>query len=195
MTKLKKLKYTGYKGGGCVPYLIANMTDSDIPIKGLEITETTSFDEQDASKMLQKAWDSRAYFKAILAEDRYISPNKEVKVLKWIDYIRFAKSSTVQQAKQGAVNGQLMVILLEVVMPNKNLHAIGLFYSPSTGDCIIIDPAKEKPISRDIALVFQIYRVLKVCPLFFEATKLVFYPAEGTRFLFEEVQKVGVGNG
>ncbi len=191
MSSLKPLKYKGYKGGGCVPYLIANMTDSDIPIKGLKITETTSFDEYDASKMFQRAMDSKNYFKAIIAEDRYMDfHSRTIKVQKWIEHHRFEKSAMIQQVKMIANEDQLLVILLEVAMPNKGLHAVGLFYSPKSGKTIIIDPSKDKPISSGIALAFQMYKVLKVCPLFWKADGFVLYPVEGTRFLFEEPQSI-----
>lgn len=190
--RLAELRFRGYTGGGCVPYLIANLTNSDHPIKDLEITKDTSFDEYDASRMFQKAMDSKAYFKAIIAEDRYLH-KKEVKALKWISSSQFAKSATIQQVKAGADGSSLMVVLLEVFTKNRLLHAVGMFYNPANGLCIIIDPAKDRPIKRDIGDVFSMYKVLKVCPLFFNATGVVMYPVKETGFLFEveiETEKV-----
>lgn len=188
--RLKPLIYKSKERGGCVPYLIANMTDSPKPIEGLEITDTTSYDEYDASKMYQKAMDARGYFKAIMAEDRYINPKGDIKALRWINHAQFMKSATIQQICMNTDGQQLSIMLLEVIMPNKHLHAIGLFYNPRSGQTIIIDAVKDRPIKRDISVVFQLYRVMKVCVLFFETTKAVLYPLDGIDFLFEVQAKL-----
>jgi hypothetical protein len=190
--QFKQIKPPFKVNGGCVPYAVATICNSEeiihqFPTKDQD-GNAVSHDFYHASMMISQAWNGFMYFNVLLATSRTYDKRARLTCPKdTIQFKQFAHSAIIYAISKKHNKDVCNCVLLFDVHVKKSTHCIGVVLDLHTGKAIVIDRNKPILIKMKVADIFSHYRVLRVAVLKYSDRVVPLFPDSHFPHLIEQV--------